>query len=60
MARFVFKGVAFVTGVRMIVEAETLAEAVAKVALEEGFDVDLDKVKIEYTWADLNSGVETK
>lgn len=60
MARFVFKGMAVVTGVTITVEAVTLGEAIGQIARDEGAEVDLEPGSVEYTWADLNSGTEEK
>lgn len=60
MRKFTFKGVAFVTGVTIIVEAESLGEAVGVLARDERYDVELKTGEIQYSWADLNSGVERK
>lgn len=58
MPKYVFTGVAFVTGVQMIVKAPTLGEAIGILAREEACEIDLDKVDVQYSWADFNSGKE--
>lgn len=58
MPRYTFKGVAFVSGVTITVDAPTLGEAVGILARDEASEVDLDSGEIEYSWADLNSGSE--
>lgn len=60
MAKFIFTGVAFVTNAQIIVAADTLGDAIAKIARGESHEVDIEHSDIEFSWADMNSGKEVR